>query len=89
MPSHPHATDAYRQEYLAGHAEDQAWIVLRGYHVRVPYGSVRHVVKTFEWTRLEPDVISMKLYGPGLGIVKERDMSGGNENFVLVRVSHT
>ena len=76
MPAHPHATDAYRQEFLAGHAEDQAWIV-------------KHVVKTFEWSRLEPDVISMKLYAPGLGIVKEHDMSGGNENFELVAVSHT
>jgi len=89
MPAHPHPTDAYRQEFLAGHAEDQAWIVRRGYRVRVPYGTVKHVVKTFEWSRLEPDVISMKLYAPGLGIVKEHDMSGGNEDFALVAVSHT
>ena len=89
MPAHPRPTDAYRQEYLAGHAEDQAWIVRRGYRARVPFGTVKHVVKTFEWSRLEPDVISMKLYAPGLGIVKEHDMSGGNEAFALAAVAHT
>jgi hypothetical protein len=28
----------------------------------------------------------VKLYAPGLGIVKERDMSGGNETFQVVAV---
>jgi len=88
MPADPHATDAYRQEYLKGHAEDQAWIVQRGFTVSVPYGKLRHAVRSFEWARLEPGVISQKVYAPGLGIVKERDMSGGNERFVLVSVSH-
>jgi hypothetical protein len=87
MPAHPVPTDAYRQEFYRGHAEDQAWIVLRGYRVHVPYGTVDHVVKSFEWTRLESDVISMKAYAPGLGIVVERDVAGGNERFVLVGVS--
>jgi hypothetical protein len=84
MPADPRPTDAYRQEFLRGHAEDQAWIVQRGATVRVPYGRLRHVVRTFEWSRLEPRVMSEKLYAPGLGIVKEHDLSGGNERFVLV-----
>jgi hypothetical protein len=29
----------------------------------------------------------MKAYAPGLGIVQERDVAGGNERFVLVGVS--
>jgi hypothetical protein len=88
MPANPAPTDAYRQEFLRGHAEDQAWIVQRGVTVRVPYGKVRHVVRSFEWSRLERSVLSMKLYAPGIGIVKERDMAGGNETFSLVAVSH-
>jgi hypothetical protein len=87
MPADPVPTDAYRQELYRGHAEDQAWIVRRGYRVDVPYGTVDHVVKSFEWTRLEPNVVSMKAYAPGLGIVQERDVAGGNERFVLVGVS--
>ena len=87
MPADPHPTDAYRQELYRMHAEDQAWIVQRGFRVKIPYGTAKHVVKSFEWSRLEPDVISMKLYSPGLGIVKEQDLSGGNERFVLVAAS--
>jgi hypothetical protein len=89
MPADPKPTDAYRQEYLRGHAEDQAWIVQRHTHVTVPYGRLHEVVRSFEWTRLEPGVMSIKLYAPGLGIVKERDMAGGNERFVLVAVRHS
>jgi hypothetical protein len=86
MPAGPHPTDAYRQEFYGGQAEDQAWIVQRGVRVRVPYGRLDKVVRSFEWTRLEPRVISQKLYAPGLGIVMERDLSGGDEFVQLVRV---
>ena len=89
MPADPRPTDAYRQEFLRGHAEDQAWIVQRHTHVTVPLGTFDDVVRSFEWTRLEPRVMSIKLYAPGLGIVKEQDMAGGNERFVLVSVRHS
>jgi len=88
MPAHPKPTDAYRQEFLRGHAEDQAWIVEGGITTTVPYGKVRNAVRSFEWTRLEKKVMSEKLYAPGLGIVRERDIAGGNESFVLVSVTH-
>ncbi|KQV69632.1 hypothetical protein ASC64_07265 [Nocardioides sp. Root122] len=54
----------------------------------VPYGSLHHLVRSFEWPRLEKEVLSLKLYARGLGIVREKDMSGGNESFVLVSVNH-
>ena len=60
----------------------------RGATATVPYGTLRHVVRSFEWTRLEKGVLSLKLYAPGLGIVREQDMSGGDESFVLVSVRH-
>jgi len=88
MPVNPHATDAYRQEFLRGHAEDQAWIVQRSAHVTVPYRHLDHVVRSFEWTRLERNVLSLKFYGRGLGIVFERDVAGGTELFRLVSVTH-
>jgi hypothetical protein len=88
MPANPHPTDAYRQEFYAGHAEDQAWIVQRTAHVSVPHRHLDHVVRSFEWTRLEPDVLSLKFYARGLGIVLERDVAGGSEIFRLVSVTH-
>jgi hypothetical protein len=87
MPADPHATDAYRQEYYSSHAEDQAWIVQGHATVKVPYRTVHDVVRSFEWTRLERDVISVKFYAPGLGIVKEKDVTGGTEVFELVSVT--
>ena len=87
MPADPRATKAYRQEFYPGHAEDQAWIVQTRAHTVVPYGRLRHLVRSFEWTRLEKGVISEKLYARGLGTVRERDLSGGNEVFRLVSVS--
>jgi len=81
-------TDAYRQEFFKGHAEDQAWIVQAHATVTVPYGALHNVVRSFEWSRLEKGVVSLKLYGRGLGIVREKDLSGGSEVFDLVSVTH-
>jgi hypothetical protein len=89
MPRHPQPTDAYRQEFYSGHAEDQAWIVQRDGTVAVPYGKLHHVVRSYEWSRLEPGVLSVKFYGRGLGIVREKDVAGGTEVFELVAVSHS
>ncbi|GAB7003338.1 hypothetical protein JCM18899A_08090 [Nocardioides sp. AN3] len=86
MPADPHATDAYRQELFRGHAEDQAWIVGFKPTERTPMRRFRHVLRTFEWTRLEPGVLSLKLYARGVGIVRERDMAGGSETFAVVSV---
>jgi hypothetical protein len=88
MPAHPHATQAFRQEMFRGHAEDQAWIVGRFGKVRTPLKTFSNVVRTFEWTRLEPGVVSMKLYAPGVGIVKERDLAGGSETLEVTSVRH-
>ncbi len=88
MPANPGPTDAYRQEFYTGHAEDQAWIVARHQVADVPYGHVDEAVRSYEWTRLEPGVVSLKLYGPGLGIIREKDVAGGNELLELVKVEH-
>jgi len=88
MPADPRPTDAYRQEFRRDHAEDQAWIVQRNAVTTVPYGRLDRLVRSFEWSRLESGVVSLKLYAPGLGIVREKDMSGGTESFVLVSVRH-
>ena len=88
MPANPGPTDAYRQELYKGHAEDQGWIVASHQVTKVPYGKMTNVVRSYEWTRLEPSVVSVKLYGPGLGIIREKDVAGGTELLELTRVEH-
>jgi len=88
MPANPKPTDAYRQEFLAGHAEDQAWIVGRHGRLGTPVGRLHDVVRSYEWTRLEPNVVSLKLYAPHFGIVVEHDVAGGEESLQLVAVKH-
>lgn len=82
MPADPKPTDAYRQEYWAGHAEDQAWVVSAHERKQIPAGSYRNVVRTYEWSRLEKAVVGLKLYAPGVGPIVDREIGG--ENFVLM-----
>ena len=84
MPADPRPSTAAYMELARGEAEDQAWVVQRLPSVRTPGGTYDHVVRTLEWSRLEPDVVSMKFYARGLGIVSEKDLSGGDERFWLV-----
>ncbi len=86
MEADPAVADGYRQEYYAGHAEDQAWILHVGGKLHLPYGNVHHVLRTMEWTRLEPRVVDEKWYAPGLGIVYETTAAGGKETAALVKV---
>jgi hypothetical protein len=89
MPADPRPTAAYRQEFYPGHAEDQAWVVQRNAAVTVPFGHLRDVLRTLEWSRLEPGVLGVKFYAPGLGIVRERVLAGGAERLELVSVTTT
>jgi hypothetical protein len=85
MEASPAPPDAYRQEYYAGHAEDMAWVLETGMTVHVAYGRLHHVLRTMEWARIEPRVVDMKFYAPGIGIVLERGVAGGQETAELVK----
>ncbi|HKD97922.1 MAG TPA: hypothetical protein VKB69_10015 [Micromonosporaceae bacterium] len=84
MPAHPRVTDSFRQEFLKDHAEDTFWVVQDGVSTKVPAGSYTGVIRTLEFTRLEPDVIDNKFYAPGVGIIREASASGPNETADLV-----
>jgi hypothetical protein len=79
MEAAPRVPDAYRQECLSGEAEDLAWVVSRG-------GS-RHLLRTIEFSPLEPSIVERKVYKPGVGVVSEQQLSGGHETLALVRVT--
>jgi hypothetical protein len=61
--------------------------VIRGGTFRGPAGTVRHILVSLEFTRLEPGVIDQKIYAPGIGIVRERAVRGPAETARLVRVT--
>jgi hypothetical protein len=86
MPAHPRVTDAFRQEYKRGVAEDQGWIVQLGADARTPAVTTAHALRSLEWNRLEPSVVSQKLYVRGYGIVSERNLGGGQERFELLSI---
>ena len=87
MEGDPQIPDAYRQEFLLGQAEDTAWITGLGGSLKVPYGTVHNVLTSLEHTTLEPDVVDQKVYAPGLGIVMELALAGGQEVAKLVSVT--
>lgn len=88
MTANPQVGDTHRQEYLAGEAEDQYWLVDLNQHVTVPLGAFRHAALTLEWSRLEPNVIDRKLYVRGIGVVSERAAQGPPEVAELVSFTH-
>jgi len=87
MEANPQIPDAYRQEFLAGVAEDTAWVVGLGGTVTVPYGKVRNTLTTLEATRIEPGRYDQKIYAPGIGIVLEQSITGPSETALLVSVT--
>jgi len=86
MLAQPRAGDAYRQEYLAGEAEDLAKVTALSGKVTVPAGSYSDVIVTEEWTPLEPSIRERKIYARGVGLVDSRMIRGGTEVVQLVAV---
>ena len=79
----------YRQEYLPGHAEDMGEIVAVGGSVSTPAGDFTDVVRTRDWTPLEPDVVEEKSYAPGVGLVHEVTTAGADAGAEVVLVAFT
>jgi hypothetical protein len=84
MPADPTVGFAYRQEYYAGEAEDMGEIIEVGGSVDVRAGHYDDVITTKDWTPLEPAVIEQKMYAPGVGVVREELVAGGDELSELV-----
>ena len=84
MPAQPRPGMRYREELLAGEAEDRATITSVGRRVRVPFGSYERVVTTANTTPLEPNLRERKWYAPGIGPVREDLLRGGHGRTVLV-----
>lgn len=69
----PVAGETYRQEFDPDNAEDMADVVTTHSGVAVPFGNGNPVLKTHEYTALEPGADEYKYYVPGVGLVREFD----------------
>jgi hypothetical protein len=86
MPADPQPGMEYRQEHLAGEAEDEGAVLGVSELVEVPYGAFDQAVLTRDTTPLEPDVEELKFYAPGVGPVLTLAVSGGSGREELVEV---
>jgi hypothetical protein len=75
---------SYRQEYYAGEAEDNGYVLSTDEQVEVPYGHFRGALMTRDTNPLEPRAHEFKLYAKGVGPVMELLVSGGSGRTVLV-----
>jgi hypothetical protein len=50
-------------------------------------GGSRDLLRTLEFSPLEPSIVERKVYRPRIGVVSEQQLSGGHETLKLVRVS--
>jgi hypothetical protein len=87
MQAHPELDRKFRQEWLAGHAEDAFRVVDLSTSVQVPADHYADVIRTEETTALEAGVIDNKWYAKGIGDVKELTVKGPQERLVLVQVT--
>lgn len=90
MPASPTVSDTgYRQEYLAGEAEDMGQVIEVGAEYSVPAGSFDGVVRTRDWTPLEPEVVEEKAYAPGVGFIHEAKVDDDGTATLAVLVEFT
>jgi major membrane immunogen (membrane-anchored lipoprotein) len=85
LPAEPKVGMRYRQEYYKGEAEDAGEILSLDERVEVPFGRFDDVVKTKDYTPLEPDVVENKYYAKGVGPVLAVTVSGGSGREELIR----
>ncbi len=86
MPAVPILGIPYRQEYYFNEAEDWGKVIESGLSLTINYGTFTDCIKTEEWTPLEPDVLENKYYAPGIGVIQEVAVKGGNEVVELINI---
>jgi hypothetical protein len=71
MEGHPTVGDRYFQEWYPGEAMDQGKVLATDASTSVPYGHLTGLLKTKDFTRLEPKGDEHKYYKRGVGVVRE------------------
>jgi len=86
MEASPQVDDTYQQENAPGIAEDMATVLSLDESICVSYGCFSNVLKTKDFTPLEPDVVEHKYYAPETGLIKTVLVEGGSELSELVNI---
>lgn len=87
VPGKPRAGCSYRQEYLAGEAEDRGQVLSRRDDVKVGGTRFRDVLSTSDSIALEPFVLEHKFLARGVGPVLTIGVSPEQAREELVRVT--
>lgn len=86
LPGDPEPGQSYRQEYLAGEAEDVGEVLRVGERAEAPYGAFDDVLVTRDTNALEPEVVEYKFYARDVGPLLALDVAGGGGREELVEV---
>jgi len=89
MLAEPKVGDTYEQEFAKGEAEDKGTVLSLNENVSVPYGSFSNVLKTKDFSNLEPDIVENKYYAQNTGEIKELIVKGGSEEMTLIQINGT
>jgi hypothetical protein len=89
MEAKPNVGDTYNQEFAKGVAEDKGTVLSLNETVTVPFGTFSNVLKTKDFSPLEPDIVENKYYAQHLGQVKAINVKGESEVETLVQINGT
>ncbi len=89
MEADPKVDDTYNQEFLKGVAEDKGTILSLDEKITVPYGTFPNVLKTKDFSPLEPDIVENKYYAQNIGEIKALSVKGESEVESLVQINGT
>jgi hypothetical protein len=86
MLAHPRVGDSYRQEYRKGSAEDMGRVISLSDSLTVAGGKFTGCLTTEDWSPLEKGIVEHKTYCPGVGVVRETTIKGGDERSELISI---
>ena len=85
MAAAPAPGTTFRQEFALDEAEDLGRYESRGGRLKLRIGTFRNVVKTFDFTPLEPEAKENKYYAPNIGLIATVNLvTGEREELVSV-----
>lgn len=85
----PQVGDEYLQEYVEGEAEDRVEVLAVDDRVTVPFGTFDQVLRTRDFTPLEPEVIENKYYARGIGMISVVTVQGGVDRLELIEMTRS
>lgn len=89
MEAKPNVGDTYNQEFAKGVAEDKGTVLSLNETVSFPFGTISNVLKTKDFSPLEPDIVENKYYAQHVGQVKAINVKGESEVETLVQINGT